>query len=389
MIKWDSTSHFSLMLREYCFNPQWLRWLLVATWLAVVLPAKASPFLGLHPDAQHQPTLWGKSLHTLHLHNGQLYIGYGDYSANTGPIAIRSYNRSTGRFSLPRLNARTEAISQWRSINGQIFGLLTDANFGPSQGGYISGARYVWGKRTEGWSETLVGPAIHSYDIASYNNALFLAGAGSPTASGYAGLFKSPDGGTTWNLDFELPPPVGGYGRFYGLHGLGESLYAFATQVAADATATLVVYQNHGGAWSSQPILSQATEQGSVMTDLVSLAGVIIGRNNHAGLALGRMHAFDGSTLREVIPRNRKGEPVATYDHTVANGALYALTSDFRITKTTDLMNWTDVVTGVTSNARSLAVVDDCEVYVGGANAGLYRYGSAACRFQPSAFRDG
>ena len=95
------------------------------------------------------------------------------------------------------------------------------------------------------------------------------------------------------------------------------------------------------------------------------------------------MHAFDGSSLLEIFPLNRQGELVSTYDHTVANGALYALTSDFRVTKTTDLRHWTDVVSGVTPEARSLAVVDDCEIYLGGANAGLYRYGARTCLLQP------
>ncbi len=368
------------MLCDRRFSLQWLCSSLLASILIVGSSVQASPFLGFHPDAQEQPTDWGKSLHSIHLDDGQLYLGYGDYSLNTGPITIRSYDINRGTFSPPRLSAGTEAISQWRSLNGQVFGVMTDANFEPSQGGYFSG------KPTGSWSEALVGPAIHSYDIASYNGDLYLAGAGSSTASGYAGIHKSRDGGITWNIDLEILPPSGGYGRFYGIHPLGSSLYAFATSFVG-STSSSSVYQNNGKRWAKVPIAPDADVYGNPiqavpMLDLVALAGVIIGRTNHAGLVLGQMHSFDGTAWDEVIvPTHLEEGPISTYDHVVARGTLYVLTSDFRIAKTTDLENWSDVVAEVTSHARSLAVVDDCEIYVGGVDAGLYRY--SGCMLKP------
>ena len=368
------------MLRDRRFPLNYICSSLLSSVLLVGSSVQASPFLGFHPDAQNQPTNWGKSLHTIHLDNGHLYLGYGDYSLNTGPINLRSYDIATGRFSPPRLSARTEAISQWRSLNGKVFGVMTDANFEPSQGGYFSG------QDSNNWSETLVGTSIHSYDIASYSGGLYLAGAGSSNASGYAAIHKSLDGGLTWTLDLEVLPPPGGYGRFYGIHSLGSSLYAFATHLVGDAS-TFVVYQNNGEAWSQVSPLSDASFQGAPMLDLVALDGFIIGRTNHAGMALGQILAFDGATWSviagpsSVEPTHAEDEPPLTYDHAVAHGALYVLTSDFRIAKTTDLESWSDVVVEVTSNARSLAVVDDCEIYVGGVDAGLYRYGG--CIFSP------
>lgn len=362
------------MFPDRRFQLQWLCGSFLSSVLLVGSSVQASPFLGFHPDAQNQPTDWGKSLHSIHLDDDQLYLGYGDYSLNTGPIKLRSYDLATGRFSPPRLSARTEAISQWRSLDGQVFGVMTDANFEPSQGGYISG------KGADDWTETLVGTAIHSYDIASYSGGLYLAGAGSSNASGHAAIHKSLDGGVTWTIDLEVLAPPGGYGRFYGIHPLGSSLYAFATHLVVDASS-FVVYQNNGETWSQVPPLPDARLQGAPMLDLVVLDGFIIGRTNHAGMALGQMLAFDGAAWSVVAEstdaesNSTANEPLLTYDHVVANGALYVLTSDFRIAKTTDLERWSDVVVEVTSNARSLAVVDDCEIYVGGVDAGLYRYG--------------
>lgn len=370
-----NTNRSIAMLFDHHFPLQWFCCSLVSSVLVVGSSMQASPFLGFHPEAQKQPTSWGKSLHTLHLHEGQLYIGYGDYSANTGPIAIRSYDIHRGTFSPLHLTARTEAISQWRSLNGKVFGVMSDANFEPSQGGYFSIAP------TQLWLENLVGPAIHSYDMASYNGDLYLAGAGTSNASGYAAIHKSSNGGVTWTIDLEALPPAGGYGRFYGIHPLGESLYAFATEFVGDASSSSV-YQTNGDGWSKVLALPDAPVQAEPMVDLVALADVIVGRTNHAGIVLGEMHGFDGAHWSAIpLPPTREDEPVSTYDHVVAQGALYVLTSDFRIAKTTDLENWSEVVTEVTNNARSLAVVDDCEIYVGGVDAGLYRY--SGCLLKP------
>jgi len=347
--------------------------------------ARRSRFLGYHPEAQAQPSDWGKSLHTLHLHGDQLYLGYGDYSQNTGPIAVRSYSLTTQTFSTVRLTAQTEAVHQWRSIGQQVFGIMADANFSPSQGGYFSGgsasgdsASKDSGLAPKPWAEAWVGPAIHSYDMAKHGNALYLSGAGSATTTAPASLYKSTDAGATWQLDFELSPPEGGYGRFYGIQGLQGQLYAFATQTVGH-TSQLEIYRHRGDRWQKISKFDDETDQGSSMMDLVSWAGVLIGRNNPSGLAPGQMHAFDGRRLVEVsVPGKDGGKPVWTYDHIVANGALYALTSDFRIVKTVDLRRWKTVIANTTHNARSLAVVTDCEIYIGGVEADLYRYGSCA-----------
>lgn len=361
------------MPRQRHINSPELGCSFLSSLLLVASTVQNPPLMGFHPEARLQATPLGMSLHSLHLDEGQLYMGYGDYSLNTGPIAIRSYDIATGTFSPSRWLARTEAISQWRSINGQVFGVMTDANFEPSQGGYFSGT--AQGE----WSETLVGPSIHSYDIASYNDSLYLAGAGSENASGYAAIHRSDDDGASWNIDLEVFP-VGGYGRFYGIYPLRNRLYAFATEIVG-TTLTFAVYVSDGGAWSKVSSPGNDTTPDAPMLDLVSLEGAIIGRSNHAGMSLGKMHQFDGNTwVSLTIPDRKTDKPtVLTYDHAVADGSLYGLTSDFRIVKTRDLETWREVVAEVTSNARSLAVVDDCEIYVGGMDGGLYRYGKSVC----------
>ncbi len=44
--------------------------------------------LGKNPFAAAQPTPVGRYLHTLEGWRGELYMGYGDYDENTGPIEV-------------------------------------------------------------------------------------------------------------------------------------------------------------------------------------------------------------------------------------------------------------------------------------------------------------
>ena len=48
--------------------------------------------LATHPDAAMQTTDEGRTLHTLHAVDGKLFVGYGDYSFDTGPISLRSFD---------------------------------------------------------------------------------------------------------------------------------------------------------------------------------------------------------------------------------------------------------------------------------------------------------
>lgn len=65
--------------------------------------------LGLHPQAAAQPTATGRALRTLCPWRGRLYIGYGDYQANTGPIAVTAWDPARNAFVTVH-TSDTEAI---------------------------------------------------------------------------------------------------------------------------------------------------------------------------------------------------------------------------------------------------------------------------------------
>ena len=95
-------------------------------------------FLSTHPDAALQTTDEGKTLHTLHAVDGHLFVGYGDYSFDTGPISLRSFDPATSSFSDSLGQVSTEAIYRIQNAGSQVFALTTDP-FVRDPGGYAAG----------------------------------------------------------------------------------------------------------------------------------------------------------------------------------------------------------------------------------------------------------
>src|SRR5947209_35044 len=90
--------------------------------------------LGTHPQAAQQATAMGRTIQTLVGWNGQIYSGYGDYGANTGPIAITPFDPAAGTFaSTPDLtHDLTEQIDISRNICGRLYAPSIDPKGGVS-----------------------------------------------------------------------------------------------------------------------------------------------------------------------------------------------------------------------------------------------------------------
>lgn len=61
------------------------------------------------------------------------------------------------------------------------------------------------------------------------------------------------------------------------------------------------------------------------------------------------------------------------FDQQIVGDTMYVLRDDGVVESTTDLINWTHLVTGVPTDARSLAVLDNA-LYLGALNGVLYEY---------------
>lgn len=77
--------------------------------------------LGTHPQAATQSSSAGKAISDLIIKDDKVYMGYGDYNDNTGPIHINPYNLSTGSFEGSQLEVPTEELNTFRSINGKLY----------------------------------------------------------------------------------------------------------------------------------------------------------------------------------------------------------------------------------------------------------------------------
>src|SRR4051812_25423164 len=109
------------------------RFVAVAVLLAsVVSPAHAATFtlVATHPEVAAQTTSYGNLIATLKPFNGRLYAGYGDYNANTGPIAVRAYDPALGGFTDPMLSSATEAIYIYRNLNNKLYAPNIDTRGG-------------------------------------------------------------------------------------------------------------------------------------------------------------------------------------------------------------------------------------------------------------------
>ena len=154
-------------------------------------------FFSIHPDAAAQPTVRGSTLSSIEFFQDELYFGYGDWAADTGPIAIRSLNPSTGTWSPKLLSLDTEAITHFRPIGSSLYAVNVDP-LGPpgvNPGGYALGTSNGFGSTS--WRSVSNIPATHSFDISGgTGNDLWVVG-----SSGTLGaIWRSVDGGQTFNV---------------------------------------------------------------------------------------------------------------------------------------------------------------------------------------------
>src|SRR5688500_11079232 len=145
------SSHFNSGLYLYSFMQRLhsiSKMLLKTSFIVVLVPfctlftfcafAQADSFFvaGIHPAASLQPTVTGKEVRTLFPWNGKLYSGYGDYGANTGPIDIYSFSPDSLTFTY-EAEANTEAIYNYRAINGMLYAPSIDRKSYAMPGDYV------------------------------------------------------------------------------------------------------------------------------------------------------------------------------------------------------------------------------------------------------------
>jgi hypothetical protein len=152
-------------------------------------------------DATLQPTTDGQSV-GVQSHDGWLYVGYGDWNANTGPVdAIRV--SPSGSVEVIRKDVRTEAIDHWSLPSGQPVAPYTDPNNG-NRGGWVN----LDGTVTESENQ------VHTFGVEDYQGHRYSAG-------------SSVTAGTIWRDNVTVyEHGDDGYTRYLWVKSLNGVLYA-------------------------------------------------------------------------------------------------------------------------------------------------------------------
>lgn len=332
--------------------------------------------IATYPPAAAQLTAVGRVLATLQPFQGRLYIGYGDYSVNTGPIEIGAFDPTTSSFRKEFL-ADTEAIWGYRVIGDQLYAPHIDPR--PGEGGL----QYEYSVGPP-WREDQIGVSqggVLNYDIAAVGGTRYLAGEDYTT--GNATVWESPidggrDGGWTVSLSKpsrQLYPDGGAIVPDSGVLGAEDARFHFIAVLGPALLVQAVDYTGgvqpdawyHSGGWGPYPaILPEGRSTGSPPTAFKGQVAfpqyfrIAPGQQ----LTRGTLFASDGRLTRNAAPWEVR--TIAASDTT-----LYAVSVDGNVYRTTDLSTWTLVAPGPVG-AFSIAAMGGV-LYVGTADSELWR----------------
>jgi hypothetical protein len=183
----------------------------------------------------------------LQVWRGRVYLGYGDWDNNLGPVTIWYYTPTASTFvsetvrvseTRPAAPVDEEAIDRYVVIDGELYIPGTDP---------ISTNSWDWGNfyRNDGtgWIKYRTIPyGIHTFDMAGYGGELFAA----IGPDGAAGLLRSANGGLTWTVAISEVYPDSYYNRFYELYELDGSLFAVKSPTATYTRPSVYHYQYPG-----------------------------------------------------------------------------------------------------------------------------------------------
>lgn len=356
----------SLLARAYC--------VIVLATCSSVCNAQFD-FLATHPEAALQASIRGQGLHTLHAVEGKLFVGYGDYSQDTGPMMQRYYDPVLDAFSASLGTSNTEAVHRIQNVGSRVFALTTDPLI-QDPGGYLGGLV----QDPSSWMATESLPFIHVFDLASMEGdqpRLFLSGSGGPTSNFQSVVYESSDGGDSWqlSLDAALPGGVTGdpmnFSRFYGAAELNGQVYVQQVLFRPGMAEPLALFQHDGQGWTESEPPRTPSGDWTRFIDPEAFLDLIVTRDHHPGRA-SEIFQFDGTDLLELNPAGF-APGVEFLDQYVAGDWFYLLTDDQKVIASTDLVEWQTIVEDVPSSFLSLALLGN-HIYFGSADSSLYRY---------------
>lgn len=304
--------------------------------------------LGVHPQASTQPTTTGKALVTLCPWQGRLYVGYGDYQENTGPISVTAWDPARSAFAIVH-RSDTEAIYNYRVIGGALYAPATDRR---------EHADYAVG---EPWHDEQPVTVAHAYDVATLDGTdRWLVGSSEP---GYRPTaWRSRDGGAHWAIAHQRD----WNGRYYFAAVYHQKLYVESWSLTPRGPSEVF----DGTSWSTGPELLPAGGHG--FRPIVFAGRLVYATKQsldvpYAALVAtpNRLLGFDGIVASVVFERE-------LLDFFAVERELLALDTEGVIWRTTDLVTWSRVARTTGLHPRSLALLDNA-LYLGTMDSRLYR----------------
>ncbi|HXT71591.1 MAG TPA: hypothetical protein VN700_17675 [Vicinamibacterales bacterium] len=348
---------------------------------AVLTPAALTREQGRRPvllgriaAAAAQRTPVGRSIATLVPSHGRLYVGYGDYTADTGPITIVSIDLATDTIHDSGFSFASEAIFSYRQIGDELFAPDIDPRRA-SRGGY---ARGIAGPGSVAWTDEKVVPATHVFDVASYDGRdLWLFG----SLGSNAVAWRSTDDGRTWISALTVPPrAAGNFARMYSGVSLAGKLHTQVVDFPGGVRPTSLVYDGVG--WSNGPrwFPPEVTIPDAFPWRPLAVGRQVMYLDQHTGAThrLVGLYRFDGVRAERAFgPPDAAGDPqFAVVDVTTSAGTAYLLNRRQEIWSSTDLGRWRirrtfNAPGGETPTA--IAVVGE-DVYIGTNQSGIYKW---------------
>lgn len=137
-----------------------------------VTPPRTLDFveLGVHPKVAAQPAgSGGTFVRHFFPYQGTLFIGFGDWGQNTGPIALCGYDLVSGEPVTVFESAPTEAILRIRQIDGHLYVPWVDPEWYYGPGGFTTDASGTW-------ENVQCAEMVHTFDVQKFADKFVLCG---------------------------------------------------------------------------------------------------------------------------------------------------------------------------------------------------------------------
>ncbi|MFT7623334.1 MAG: hypothetical protein ACI9WU_002517, partial [Myxococcota bacterium] len=226
------------------------------------------------PGLSGQATTRGVRIGTLKAFEGRLYVGYGDYSNNTGPIAVLSYDPIDREFAASE-PVTSEEVLQFHAHAGDLFTPDIDPT-----GHQAEGSAFKLGSDGQWSALTPIDGAVHTYTLVTFEDRLWASTAS--ITNGVARLASTSDASTSdlveWQDEHVTTSPEGTFTRYTHLGVAGGAL--FASGFIKGAPNQPFAYRYDGAEWAT---VGDLPTSGSMVPINVGGAFVIANFNGDVG----------------------------------------------------------------------------------------------------------